>query len=127
MAFLSCPLLRAVTAVTAIGVVSALPAETIQTDTNNNSLAIRADPVEWTSFGDSYASGVGAGTYTPGSYRCYRYDQAYPVLMNNDPRLGAGDHVFHNAACSGSSTADVEAYQFEDEDTSGKPSWQFGP
>lgn len=126
MAFLSCLILRAVTAVTAIAVVYALPPETIHANTSNHSLAVRADPVEWTSFGDSYATGVGAGTYTPGSYRCYRYDQAYPVLMNSDPRLGAGEYVFHNAACSGSSTADVEAYQFEDEDTSGKPTWQFG-
>ncbi|CAG8972803.1 hypothetical protein HYALB_00007728 [Hymenoscyphus albidus] len=28
--------------------------------------------------------------------------------------------------CSGSSTADVEAYQFFDEPTSGVPSWQYG-
>jgi len=69
-------------------------------------------------------------TYTPDSSRCNRYDQVHPVSMNistYDPRLGAGEHVFHNAACSGSSTADVEAYQLEDEDTSGKTSWQFGP
>ncbi|OIW28741.1 hypothetical protein CONLIGDRAFT_617692 [Coniochaeta ligniaria NRRL 30616] len=46
--------------------------------------------------------------------------------MNGDARLPAGDHEFHNAVCSGSSTADVQNYQFYDEDTSGKPNWQYG-
>ncbi|OIW26935.1 SGNH hydrolase [Coniochaeta ligniaria NRRL 30616] len=111
---------------TAVGVVNALPPEPIQTNPSDHTIAIRADQVEWTSFGDSYATGVGGGTYTDGSYRCLRYDKAYPVLMNADPRLGAGEHVFHNAACSGSGTTDVELYQFYDEDTSGTPNWQYG-
>jgi hypothetical protein len=105
MAFLSLLILRAATALAAVTAVQAL---------------------EWTSFGDSYASAVGAGTYTDGSYRCLRYDQAYPNLINADPRLGPGEHVFHHAACSGSSTADVETYQFYDEDTSRTPNVQFG-
>ncbi|KAK6844306.1 hypothetical protein PG995_014416 [Apiospora arundinis] len=84
------------------------------------------DKFEWTALGDSYSSGVGAGTYTPTCYRCLRYDQAYPVLMNGDGRLPKGDHQFNNVVCSGSNTKEVEDYQFYDEDTSGKPSWQYG-
>ena len=84
------------------------------------------DTFEWTAFGDSYSSGVGAGEYINGCFRCLRYDKAYPVQMNNDSRLPSGGHEFHNAVCSGSSTKDVELYQFYDEDTSGKPNWQYG-
>lgn len=92
---------------------------------------IGRDTFEWTALGDSYASGVGAGDYVSNSYRCLRYNHAYPVLMNSDNRLPNGDHKditmkFNNVACSGSSTADVEAYQFYDEPTSGEPNWQFG-
>lgn len=84
------------------------------------------DTFEWTALGDSYSSGVGADGYVSNSYRCLRYDHAYPVLLNNDQRLHEGDHIFNNVVCSGSSTADVELYQFYDEPTSGKPTWQFG-
>jgi hypothetical protein len=83
------------------------------------------DTFEWTALGDSYSSGVGAGDYISNSYRCLRYNHAYPVLMDGDARLPAG-HDFHNVVCSGSSTADVEAYQFFDKDTSGVPSSQYG-
>ena len=69
-------------ALMAIGVVYALPPTLIQTSIDNHTLAIRADQIERTSFGDSYATGVGAGNYIDGYYRCLRYDQAYPVLMN---------------------------------------------
>ncbi|KAI9669874.1 MAG: hypothetical protein M1831_006909 [Alyxoria varia] len=82
-------------------------------------------PFEWTALGDSYASGVGSSEYVEGK-RCLRYDQAYPVLMNNDPTLAEGEHIFHNAVCSGAEAPDVEAYQFYDEDTSGKPNSQYG-
>ncbi|KAI2629985.1 SGNH hydrolase-type esterase domain-containing protein [Hypoxylon sp. NC1633] len=84
------------------------------------------DVFEWTALGDSYSSGVGAGEYTWTSYRCLRYDHAYPVLTNGDTRLPEGDHHFNNVVCSGSNTADVQAYQFFDEDTSGQPTWQYG-
>ncbi|TGJ88663.1 hypothetical protein E0Z10_g8 [Xylaria hypoxylon] len=84
------------------------------------------DQFEWTALGDSYSSGVGAGEYGSNSYRCLRYDQAYPVLINGDSRLPQGDHQFNNVVCSGSSTADVQDYQFYDEDTSSQPNRQFG-
>lgn len=85
--------------------------------------------LEWTALGDSYASGVGSGQYT-GGQRCLRYDQAYPVLMNNDNRFDASTttkpNLFHNAVCSGSSTDDVQKYQFYEEDTRWKPDVQYG-
>jgi hypothetical protein len=84
------------------------------------------DTFEWTALGDSYSSGVGADGYTSNSYRCLRYDHAYPVLINGDQRLPEGDHKFNNVVCSGSNTKDIEAYQFYDEPTSGTPNSQFG-
>jgi hypothetical protein len=84
------------------------------------------DVFEWTAMGDSYSSGVGAGEYVPGTYRCLRYGQPHPFLINADSRLPQGDHQFNNVVCSGSSTADAEAYQFYDKDTSRKPNVQYG-
>jgi hypothetical protein len=49
-----------------------------------------AEVLEWTALGDSYASGVGAGDYGSDSYRCMRYDQAYPVQLSKEPDLGLG-------------------------------------
>lgn len=81
---------------------------------------------EWTALGDSFASGVGSGNYVDGR-RCLRYDGAYPVIMNKDTTtFPSGDHVFNNVVCSGSSSRDIEAYQFYLEDTSGQPNIQYG-
>lgn len=85
---------------------------------------VLAKPFEWTALGDSYASGVGSLTYVDGK-RCLRYDLAYPVQMNADPTLSPPESIFNNVVCSGSSTADVTAYQFYYEDTPGE-SWQYG-
>jgi hypothetical protein len=88
-------------------------------------LTTRADEkFEWTSLGDSYASGVGSANYVDGR-RCLRYDQAYPVQLSGDPDLAEGDYIFNNVVCSGAHYDDVENYQFYDEDTSGQPSWQY--
>ncbi|KAH8688824.1 SGNH hydrolase-type esterase domain-containing protein [Talaromyces proteolyticus] len=81
---------------------------------------------EWTALGDSYASGVGSGNYVDGR-RCLRYDQAYPVFLNEDPNLSPLNHIFNNVVCSGSTTEEVELYQFYDDDTSNQPNWQFAP
>jgi hypothetical protein len=86
----------------------------------------RDTPFEWAAFGDSYASGAGDGDYVSNSYRCLRYNQAYPILMDAEARLGAGTHVFRDGACSGSKTGDVQAYQFDDEDSWWKPGYTFG-
>ncbi|KAK8094860.1 esterase [Apiospora hydei] len=84
------------------------------------------DKFEWTALGDSYSSGVGADTYTPNSYRCLRYDHAYPVLMNSDGRLPKGDHKFNNVVCSGANSMEIEDYQLYDEDTFAEPNFQYG-
>lgn len=80
---------------------------------------------EWTSLGDSYASGVGSTNYV-GGQRCLRYDQAWPVLLNGDSNLASTDYVFNNVVCSGAHYDDVEKYQFYDEDTSHQPNLQYG-
>lgn len=84
------------------------------------------DTFEWTALGDSYSSGVGAGEYDSACRRCLRYDDAYPRLINNDGRLPSGSHLFNNVVCSGSSTKDVEAYQFYDKDEFAKPDASYG-
>ena len=85
-----------------------------------------AKKFEWTALGDSYASGVGSTTYKDGR-RCLRYDQAYPVQMNDDKRLGNNkDHIFNNVVCSGSHSSEIEKYQFYDEDERNKPNWEYG-
>ncbi len=83
-----------------------------------------SDTFEWTSLGDSYASGVGSLNYVDGR-RCLRYDQAYPVLLNSERDLADGDQIFNNVACSGATYDDSEKYQFYDEDTTDQPNWQF--
>ena len=82
----------------------------------------------WTALGDSYASGVGSGTYT-GGQRCLRYDHAYPALMqgNNDLGLGttpADKRLFQNCVCSGAEVDDVEKFQLLDSDQRSGP--QYG-
>jgi len=86
----------------------------------------KRDTFEWTSLGDSYASGVGAGEFISGTRRCLRYDGAFPSLINADNRLpGGNDRVYHNDVCSGSSTKDVNDYQFLKEDSKTRlPDWQ---
>ena len=74
----------------------------------------------WTALGDSYASGVGSGTYTGGN-RCLRYDQAYPALMQGNNDLGPGTTsadktLFQNCVCSGAEVDDVEKLQLLDSD-----------
>lgn len=84
----------------------------------------------WTALGDSYASGVGSGTYL-GGQRCLRYEEAYPVRMNGNDELGNGptkkDKRLHqNVVCSGAEVHDVADYQMLDKDTWGIPSLQYG-
>ena len=80
---------------------------------------------EWTALGDSYASGVGSTTYVDGR-RCLRYDQAWPVLLNNEPGLSSTNYIFNNVVCSGAHYDDVEKYQFYDEPTTHEPNSQYG-
>ena len=57
----------------------------------------------YVALGDSYSSGVGAGSYDSGSGSCYRSSKAYPALW-------AAAHTpsgFSFLACSGATTDDV--------------------
>jgi lysophospholipase L1-like esterase len=56
--------------------------------------------------GDSYASGLGAGSYYDDSGDCKRSSNAYAVL--DSQRIGA---ALSFVACSGATTSDVEASQ----------------
>ncbi|WP_432824717.1 SGNH/GDSL hydrolase family protein [Dactylosporangium sp. CA-092794] len=53
--------------------------------------------------GDSYASGVGADSYTSESGSCQRSNNAYPVLYNANVHPAS----YRSVACSGATTADV--------------------
>lgn len=92
-----------------------------------NSLAIqpRADTLEWTALGDSYASGVGSTDYVDGR-RCLRYNESYAVQLNNDQGLSTGDHIFNNVPCSGALSSEIADWQLLDEPKGSGPSWQYG-
>jgi lysophospholipase L1-like esterase len=66
-----------------------------------------ASTVNYVALGDSYSSGVGAGSYIVGSGSCLRSTKAYPQLWTN--AHGPSSFVF--AACSGAKTTDVSATQ----------------
>ena len=89
----------------------------------------RAPSFEWTAWGDSYASGVGSGNYIDGR-RCLRYEEAYPIWMQDDPEnlLPGGGGKFNNVVCSGAKAEEVEAFQFFPVDQpKGEPDFQFYP
>ena len=94
-------------------------------------LQARALTFEYTAWGDSYASGVGAGAYIDGR-RCLRYDDAYPQWIADDPDDvlpdGGSTAKFNNVVCSGSNSDDAKAYEFYTTDQEyGQPSFQFYP
>ena len=66
-----------------------------------------AAAANYVALGDSYASGVGSGSYTAESGSCLRSTLAYPQLWTN----GHKPSSFKFVACSGASTADVSANQ----------------
>lgn len=61
----------------------------------------------YVALGDSYASGVGAGSYDSGSGDCKRSNNAYPVLWKNAHAPAS----FSFTACSGARTDDVISNQ----------------
>lgn len=63
--------------------------------------------------GDSYASGVGAGNYDPGSGSCARSTNAYGEVAAR--RLSEAGKLasFTNATCSGATTASVRQTQLD--------------
>ncbi|MFI6443929.1 SGNH/GDSL hydrolase family protein [Kitasatospora sp. NPDC050543] len=62
-----------------------------------------AATVRYAALGDSYSSGVGAGSYTSESGGCKRSTNAYPYLWKNAHAPSA----FAFVACSGARTGDV--------------------
>ena len=72
-------------------------------------LALTAAPasasVNYVALGDSYSSGLGAGSYSDGS--CYQSANAYPELW----AAANAPSSFTFAACSGATTADVISSQ----------------
>ena len=68
-----------------------------------------ADISAWAAFGDSYASGIGAGKVV--NSKDAIFDGSYPQQMNNnDPRIGnAVNRDFQDLAHSGSKTPEVIA------------------
>ncbi|MGX1881891.1 SGNH/GDSL hydrolase family protein [Streptomyces sp. NPDC055287] len=69
--------------------------------------AQQAESLDYVALGDSYSSGVGAGSYISGSGDCKRSSRAYPALW-------AASHspsTFAFTACSGARTGDVTAGQ----------------
>jgi lysophospholipase L1-like esterase len=61
----------------------------------------------YVALGDSYSSGVGAGSYTAESGSCDRSTNAYPALWNNAHHPSS----YVSVACSGAKTTDVNANQ----------------
>ncbi|KAL8653408.1 MAG: hypothetical protein Q9226_003859, partial [Calogaya cf. arnoldii] len=69
--------------------------------------------VQWTSLGDSYATGVGVGE-SKGADRCVQFSDSYPLLMNKDSRMpGEADgRKLWDCTCSGATTQDILDHQF---------------
>ncbi|SBT48420.1 SGNH/GDSL hydrolase family protein [Micromonospora narathiwatensis] len=57
----------------------------------------------YVALGDSYASGVGADSYTSESGSCMRSNNAYPALYNTNIKPAS----YRSVACSGATTTDV--------------------
>ncbi|MGW4682081.1 SGNH/GDSL hydrolase family protein [Micromonospora taraxaci] len=57
----------------------------------------------YVALGDSYSSGVGAGSYTSESGSCQRSTNAYPALYNTNVRPAS----YRSVACSGATTTSV--------------------
>jgi len=65
--------------------------------------AQQADSVGYVALGDSYSSGVGAGSYDSASGSCKRSTRAYPALW----AAAHSPSTFSFTACSGARTGDV--------------------
>ncbi|MFN2518758.1 MAG: SGNH/GDSL hydrolase family protein [Jatrophihabitantaceae bacterium] len=85
-----------------IGVLAALLSVVLAT-----SPAATAAGAYYVALGDSYSSGVGAGSYTTSSGSCERSTNAYPQLWANTHAPAS----YRSVACSGAKTTDVTANQ----------------
>lgn len=66
-----------------------------------------ASTVHYVALGDSYSSGVGAGSYTSESGSCQRSTKAYPALW----AAANAPASYRSVACSGATTASVVSSQ----------------
>ncbi|MFE7839912.1 SGNH/GDSL hydrolase family protein [Streptomyces sp. NPDC057474] len=66
-----------------------------------------APTAEYVALGDSYASGVGAGSYDPASGDCKRSTKNYPHLW----AAANPEYTLKDATCSGAKIADVRTNQ----------------
>ncbi|HTJ72141.1 MAG TPA: SGNH/GDSL hydrolase family protein [Actinospica sp.] len=69
--------------------------------------AAHASSANYVALGDSYSSGVGAGSYTSSSGSCDRSTNAYPYLWDG----ANAPSSFTDNACSGAKTSDVISSQ----------------
>ncbi|KAL8784301.1 MAG: hypothetical protein Q9213_004059 [Squamulea squamosa] len=111
-----------------LNLIVSVPASTDPKDLPNNPIPDPGPPVlpesagqawagiiQWTSLGDSYATGVGVGE-SKGFNRCVHYSDSYPLLMNKDSRMpgAAKGRRIWDCTCSGASTQDILDHQFLD-------------
>ena len=79
--------------------------------------------------GDSYASGIGAGTLPQEDRdRCFRCSNAYPNLIQSGPgSLQPSPQKFNFVACSGAKFSEILDYQLIERDRPGRPAWGTAP
>jgi hypothetical protein len=76
--------------------------------------------------GDSYAAGIGAGRLIHFDQGCFRYDEAYPVVL--DGELQPHPSRFNFVACSGDKFPTILEKQFRDApSTRTRPNWGDKP
>lgn len=76
--------------------------------------------------GDSYATGIGAGRLIHFDQGCFRYDEAYPVVL--DGQLQPHPSRFNFVACSGDKFPTIVEKQFRDApSTLARPNWGDKP
>ena len=80
------------------------------------------DITEWIPLGDSFTAGIGSNgpdDYMEFSQDCSRYQQAYPVIMNQNEQWSgnAATRTLNFGACSGNKMQDVTDKQLSDNAT----------
>ncbi|MER5636908.1 SGNH/GDSL hydrolase family protein [Kitasatospora sp. NPDC002227] len=90
--------MRFARAVSAVGLAAALTLSTVAAATS-----AQAAGQNYVALGDSYSSGVGAGSYTSAGGSCKISTNAYPYLWKNANSPAS----FNDVACSGAVTDDV--------------------
>ena len=96
-----------------------------------NSSLISNTITEWTAMGDSYASGIGAGSLPPRGTDpdlCFRCSNAYPEILQSGPgSLQPNPDKLNFVACSGAKFKEIFDHQLRDADMPGRPTWGQRP